>query len=688
MPGCGRWVINDEGMRVPAGPHGAGGGGELTVFRQLLVLITGLMLILLAGSFVVSVRHTQTFLEQQLHAHAQDTATSLGLSLAEPLARGDRIIAETMVSAIFDRGYYRRILVTDREGRVLVHRQSPLQLGDVPNWFQQRLPLKPPPGYSEVAGGWAPVAQLVVESHPGYGYRDLWHTALTQGLFFLVVWVLAMVLAWLALRWILRPLAAVEAQAEAICQQDFSEQATLPATPEFRRLVEAMNRLSRRLRAVIDDLERQLDVLRGQVYRDPLTGLGNLASFQHHFQALLTDSERRAQGALIILQVADFARFNQDAGRERADLLLQQIAGRWQTLGEGRPEALLARRNGADFIAFLPGVAEAEALQALAEVFEDVSVLPLLQTVQPPTVVHAGMSLCDVDGEQVELLPKASLAIRMAQSSATSAWHVLRASPANSRELALLGRDTTQWAMLLERVFRDESLRLHVMPNHGLDQRVHHREVLARLEVEGQLLSAAAFMPLIERFGWERRLDMMIVRKMVHWLKQARLIDMAVDRHSINLSPHSLRQPGFVEELLAVLAGAQDVAGRLLFEVSESALTLAPEAVADLAMRLPQLGSGLMVDRFGARQQSLLALGRLPLVAIKVDGVLVRQAEQSAEHRFLLGALVNITHGRDMLLLVDGVESPAQWQVLAALRVDGGQGFLFGQPQPLESLSA
>jgi hypothetical protein len=56
------------------------------------------------------VPNTKNFVEQQLSSHAQDTATSLGLSITPYIAISEDLpIIETMTNAIFDRGYYLEI---------------------------------------------------------------------------------------------------------------------------------------------------------------------------------------------------------------------------------------------------------------------------------------------------------------------------------------------------------------------------------------------------------------------------------------------------------------------------------------------------------------------------------------------------------------------------------------------------
>ncbi|HEX2796838.1 MAG TPA: LapD/MoxY N-terminal periplasmic domain-containing protein, partial [Immundisolibacter sp.] len=94
----------------------------MTLLRQLILAILALLLLVFAGSVAISVANTRHYLDAQLQSHAQDAATSLGLSLSTSAAENDRATMESMVDALFDSGYYRSIRIIDTGGAPLVER--------------------------------------------------------------------------------------------------------------------------------------------------------------------------------------------------------------------------------------------------------------------------------------------------------------------------------------------------------------------------------------------------------------------------------------------------------------------------------------------------------------------------------------------------------------------------------------
>ncbi|MFI0376640.1 MAG: LapD/MoxY N-terminal periplasmic domain-containing protein, partial [Candidatus Thiodiazotropha sp.] len=220
----------------------------MTLSRQLIILITVLLVLVFAGTFYISVQNTRTYLESQLESHAQDTATSLGLSISKHMAEKDLATVTSMTDAIFDRGYYRLVVVQDMQGAPLVERKLAVTLEGVPEWFIEQFPLSTPIGEAIVMSGWVQAGKVVVQSHPGFAHRQLWQNSVEIFRWFLLSALVVLLLALLSLQFVLRPLREVEQQANAIVNREFPIIERLPRTLDLRRIVLAMNRMSTKVK--------------------------------------------------------------------------------------------------------------------------------------------------------------------------------------------------------------------------------------------------------------------------------------------------------------------------------------------------------------------------------------------------------------------------------------------------------
>ena len=186
----------------------------MTLYRQILMVILVVFPLLFVGTLSVAVERTRTFLKDQLQSHAQDTATSLGLSLSPHMQQGDVTTMDRMVDAIFDRGYYREIRVVKTDDTPLIVKRQGVAIEGVPAWFIARLPLDTPQAEAAVMAGWKVAASVYVSSHPGYAYNQLWQTVSRLFFWFAGLALLALILALVALHYLLKPLRAVERQAK------------------------------------------------------------------------------------------------------------------------------------------------------------------------------------------------------------------------------------------------------------------------------------------------------------------------------------------------------------------------------------------------------------------------------------------------------------------------------------------
>ena len=130
------------------------GEGDIDVIVQTaFIAVCSLMLVSFVGSFLISVESSRDQQVGQLRAHAQDTATALGLSLG-PYAR-DQAMLELMVSSVFDSGYFESIrLIEPETGTVLVERSGAPVARTAPDWFARLIDLEPARGtpFSVTAG--------------------------------------------------------------------------------------------------------------------------------------------------------------------------------------------------------------------------------------------------------------------------------------------------------------------------------------------------------------------------------------------------------------------------------------------------------------------------------------------------------------------------------------------------------
>jgi len=175
--------------------------------------------------------------------------------------------------------------------------------------------------------------------------------------------------------------------------------------------------------------------------------------------------------------------------------------------------------------------------------------------------------------------------------------------------------------------------------------------------------------------GQSERLSRLIQRKALRMVG-AWTGPLAELRLSINLLADDLTRPGYERWLLNEIASAGLNPERITAEITENGLLAdQPAAAARLAM-LRAAGVRIAVDDFGTGYCSLAYLTSLPLDTLKIDRGLIADIVGGTRDRIVVKAMIRLARELDLSVVVEGVESTDQLNLLAEWGCDLYQGFL------------
>jgi len=651
----------------------------MTLSKQLVALVVALLLLVFAGTFLISVHNTRDYLQRQMESHAQDAATSLGLSISPYLADGDIATVTSMTDAIFDRGYYRLVRVEDMHGKPLVDRILPVQTEGVPNWFISRLPLVTPEGESTLMSGWLQAGKVRVMSHPGFAYSQLWQTVLGTFRWFLFSAAIVLFIGILMLKRVLGPLKQVEMQANAICNREFPILEKLPRTKDLRKIVEAMNRMSQKVGQMLDELERLASGLRQKAYQHPVTGLANKPYFLDTLSHLVDSKEHFQQGAIYLVQLKNFRAYNEKNGYQAGDDLLKGMAHILAQSVEMLPKHQIAHLAGADFAVLVEDCSKAEA-GALGERLAAAMVgLYGAGVIQEPDAGHVGIAYYDGGQKVSELLSEADMALRDAQSKGANQWVLYQPNEQSQQQ----ARGASEWRTFIGEALERDKIKLQFQDVVSVaERRLMHQEVFVRLpedlnDSSSSLMTAGTFMPQAESLGMTAEIDRVVISRVLDLLQAA---ESGEKTYAVNISPPSLKDQSFIPWLEQQLAARSDVTGRVVFEMAEYGAVSLSEEVNQLVAVIERCGASFALDHFGRSFNSLAYLRAFRAAYLKIDGSFMRSLDEDGDNRYFVQALADIAHGLEIEVIAESVESEAVWGQLQSLDLDGGQGYFIGKP--------
>ena len=193
------------------------------------------------------------------------------------------------------------------------------------------------------------------------------------------------------------------------------------------------------------------------------------------------------------------------------------------------------------------------------------------------------------------------------------------------------------------------------------------------------------FVALAEREGLIHGLTMAVLGQAfgvaARWNAGGLRLSMAV-----NLSPRLLEGPTLVRELAALLERHGLEARQIVLEITESSVVDCMGVALGVLARLRLKGFGLSIDDYGTGFSSMQQLARIPFTELKVDRAFVHGAHQRTNLRVILQSALDMSRQLGLETVAEGIETPADWQLLRDSGCGVGQGFLIAPAMPAEEL--
>jgi diguanylate cyclase (GGDEF)-like protein/PAS domain S-box-containing protein len=437
---------------------------------------------------------------------------------------------------------------------------------------------------------------------------------------------------------------------------------------------------------LLDITERKVaeERLAHLAYHDPLTGLPNRAMFNEHLELVLARARRSGSGAAVLfIDLDDFKLVNDSFGHSAGDELLRQVADRLGSVT--RAGDLVARQGGDEFLVLIGDFdghrAEPEWMRtACDQIARKVASALRAPFTVAGTELHSsasiGISVFPVDAGDAEgMLKNGDIAMYKVKESGRDG-HQLYASDGHDRvaQLSMAGR-------LRGAVGRGEMV-LHYQPLVELQSgSVVGVEALVRWNDPARgMVPPMEFIPLAERTGVIGPLSDWVIeeacRQGAEWRTQG--LDLYV---SVNMPP-ALWQPTAMRHVLKTIEQFGLHAGRLMIEITESAMGEDGARIEPILTELHERGLKLAIDDFGTGHSSLSRLSQMAVTTLKIDRSFVHDLPNDQNAAVLVSAIIQLAQKLGLQPLAEGIETREQQAFLLAEGCTFGQGFLFSPAIP------
>ena len=235
----------------------------------------------------------------------------------------------------------------------------------------------------------------------------------------------------------------------------------------------------------------------------------------------------------------------------------------------------------------------------------------------------------------------------------------------------------------ISRGFTENSYEVYYQPTYHLDGTLHGAEALIRMhDKELGNLYPDEFIPVAEQTGLIDDIDDFVLEEVCKFLKTGISEKYGIDNINVNLSVLQCMRPGFVDNVNQIVDKYGISKKMINFEITESIAADDYGTLGDVIKQLKQGGFMFSMDDYGTGYSNVSAVFSLNLDVVKIDKSLLWCAEKSELGMIILENTIRMIQQMKKLILVEGVETVDQINLLKKLNVDYLQGFYFSKPIP------
>jgi diguanylate cyclase (GGDEF)-like protein len=426
------------------------------------------------------------------------------------------------------------------------------------------------------------------------------------------------------------------------------------------------------------------DMVWRQANFDMLTGLPNRHMFRDRIAQEIRKSHRSGMTmALLLIDLDRFKEVNDTLGHDMGDKLLIEAAQRLVSCV--RESDTVARLGGDEFTVILPELEHSDIVGRIAQNIIDKLTAPFTLGHDVAYIsASIGIALYPNDATDIEsLLKHADQAMYLAKDEGRNRFSYF------TPELQHNAQKRLRLANELRSALAENQLVLHYQPIVELATgNIHKAEALVRWQHPTLgLVGPVEFIPLAEETGLIVDIGDWVFRQAAEQSKHWRVTHHAGFQISVNKSPMQFRSNDSATSQWLPLLKEMGLAGQgISIEITEGLLLNAEGDTKGKLLAYRNAGIQIAIDDFGTGYSSLAYLKEFDIDHLKIDQSFVRNMETDPDSLALCEAIIVMAHKLGLKVIAEGVETPAQRDLLMRAGCDYGQGYLFSRPVPAGEL--
>ena len=435
-------------------------------------------------------------------------------------------------------------------------------------------------------------------------------------------------------------------------------------------------------RSHLEDINRRLEY---DANNDSLTGARNRSYFMrllnHHLSHRSQVRSCESSSALFFLDFDRFKQINDTLGHNTGDSVLKEIVRRMMAILPSEGDCF-ARLGGDEFV-LLTNVRDEQQACAIAEAISVTLNKPVMGCSREVKICASiGIAIANENyTEAFELVRDADIAMYKAKD-ANVAYRMF------DEQMRLTHLAQIEIEQELEVAIQSSQFIVNYQPVVDVNtQTVCSMESLVRwIHPTKGIIPPDKFIPLAEKRGLVTNIDRIVFRKSCEQYKQWKDNGITYEgqKFNVNVASEQFDRMDLVPFLTKTLDEIGIATSDVVLEITENHLLNDSSLVIENLTQLSAIGFTIYMDDFGTGYSSLNYLAKYPIDGIKIDRCFVCDIEKESESSEIIRSILAMAAALKIKVVVEGVETGEQLEILKGFGCQQFQGYLFAKPMDAE----
>ena len=484
---------------------------------------------------------------------------------------------------------------------------------------------------------------------------------------------------------IINPIQSVSDSIKKISEENYDSLHNMPKMKSIE-----LETLQTSIQSMGDSIVNQKKKLETIAYIDSLTGLSNRASLYEKYKDISLVNNEHTLTVMYYIDVDNLKFINHLFGQAVGDRLLCQVSGILKMIIYLYPEYQVYRIAGDEFVVCKEGVNTLDDIELMAQkilsLFEKSFSVDQNNISMTVSIGVAYTSSCS-GTTCIKCTGKCKDSLEMLFRKAEGAMNRVKTNGKNNfiifdpsmNELiehkALLQQE-------LKMALNNEELLVYYQPKYNIKLGAYDGfEALIRWKhpIKG-FISPVEFIPVAEETNLINEIGAWVLEKACVFIKEFNLKFGKEFNVAVNVSVVQLLSDGFEHHVCEVLKKYEIDSKYLELEITESVFVNSTDIAYEKLKKFRNMDISIALDDFGTGYSSFTYLKALPITTLKLDKTFVDDIVSDEIALNIVESVIQIGKSSGLKIIIEGVETAEQYQLLLNFDCDYIQGFYFSKP--------